>query len=249
MALRAIDRLILIRVKTEWAKKRLSDLAAESLALEHTHVLTRDEKTGVPPHPITILWGDVPAVPTISFDAVCLAGEVIHSLRSALDHLAQQLALVNTPTLTEKELRRVEFPIAEDSTKYEDSKAGKVKGIHPCAIKEIDRLKPYGDGNEEFSALLWRLHALDNIDKHRALFTFGPEFIFTSSWFDGVYHFKTDNPNFAGLEADVEKDLQSEIEEAVSKAKVGQAQALLPSLRELVEMVDAVIKRFEHFLE
>jgi len=165
---------------------------------------------------------------------------VIHSLRAALDHLAQHLALVHTPTLTDKELRRIEFPIAEDSTKYKDSKTGKVKGIHPDALKEIDGLKPYGDGDGQFSALLWRLHDLDNIDKHRTFFTFGPEFIFTSDWFDGVYHFTTDNPNFAGLEAEVEKDIQSEIKETINQTKVGQAQALLPLLRELAEMVDAI---------
>src|ERR1700676_3999007 len=193
--LRAIDRLVCIRIKTEWAKKRMSDLAAESLTLEHTHLLGRDENTGVPQHPIAILHGEVPTAPTIKFDAVCLAGEVIHSLRAALDHLAQHLALVHTPTLTDKELRRIEFPIAEDSTKYKDSKTGKVKGIHPDAIKEIEGLKPYGDGDGQFSALLWRLHDLDNIDKHRTFFTFGPEFIFMSDWFDGVYHFTTDNPN------------------------------------------------------
>jgi hypothetical protein len=250
MALRAIDRLILIRVKTEWAKKHLRDLAAESLTLKQTTVVTADEKTGVPPHPIAMLWGDFPNVPTISFDAVCLAGDVIHNLRAALDHLAQQLALLNTPTLTQEKLRLIEFPIAETFAKYKKSKAGKVEGIHPDAIKAIDTLEPYGDGNGKFSALLWRLHALDNIDKHRTLFTFGPEFIFTADWMgQGVYHFKTDNPHFAGIEAEVEKDIKSRMQETISQTKVGEVQALLPTLRELVEMVDEVIKGFERFLE
>jgi hypothetical protein len=250
MALRAIDRLILIRVKIEWAKKHLRDLAAESLTLQHTYVLTRDENTGVPPNPIEIFWGDIPKAPTISFDAVCLAGDVIHNLRAALDHLAQQLALLNTPTLTQEKLRQIEFPIAESFAKHKKSKAGKVEGIHPDAIKAIDTLEPYGDGNGKFSALLWRLHALDNIDKHRTLFTFGPEFIFTADWMgQGVYHFKTDNPHFVGIEAKVEKDIKSRMQEAISQTKVGEVQALLPTLRELVEMVDEVIKGLERFLE
>lgn len=248
--LRAIDRLILIRVKTEWAKKHLSDLAAESLTLKQTTVVTADEKTGVPPHPIAMLWGDFPSVPTISFDAVCLAGDVIHNLRAALDHLAQHLALIGCPTLTDKELRQIEFPIAETYAKYESGKTGKVKGIKPDAIEAIDSLKPYGDGDGEFSALLWRLHALDNIDKHRTLFTFGPEFIFTADWMgQGVYHFKTDNPHFAGIEAEVEKDIKSRMQETIRQTKVGEVQALLPTLRELVEIVDEVIKGFERFLE
>src|ERR1700675_4631647 len=147
MALRAIDRLILIRVKTEWAKKHLRNLAAESLTLQHTYVLTRDENTGVAPNPIAIFWGDIPKAPTISFDAVSMAGDIIHNLRSALDHLAQQLALVNTPTLTDKELRGVEFPISETAAKYKADTARKVQGIHPKAVEAIDGLKPHGDGD------------------------------------------------------------------------------------------------------
>jgi hypothetical protein len=109
-----------------------------------------------------------------------------------LDHLAQQLALIGCPTLTDKELRQIEFPIAEILTKYEADNARKVRGMRPEAVKEIDRLKPYKDGNDA----LWRIHELDNIDKHRTLFTCGPEIIFTSDWFNGVYQFKTDEPAF-----------------------------------------------------
>jgi len=244
MSLRALDRLILIRVKIEWAKKHLRSLAAESLTLQHTTVVMRDENTGVPPHPIAMLWGDFPSVPVLSFDAACLAGDVVHNLRSALDHLAQQLALVGCPSLTDKELRQIEFPIAESLAKYEADKARKVKGMKPEAIKKIDGLRPYKGGNDA----LWRLHELDNIDKHRALFTFGPEFIFTSDWFDGVYHFKTDDPNFVGLEADVEKDIKLEIEKALSKSEIGQANALLPTLHQLVGFVDELVLEFKTLL-
>jgi|ERR1035437_2198971 hypothetical protein len=248
MALQAIDRLILIRVKVEWAKKRLRDLAAETLPEEYAHVLIRDENTGIAPHPITI-EGKVPPVRILSFDAVCIAGDVIHSLRASLDHLAQQLAAVYTPTISREELRRVEFPITETFAKYKAKDARIIKGIHPDAIKTIDALKPYGDGDGPLSAALWRLHYLDIIDKHRGLFTLGPEFLFTASWFDGAYHFKAGNPNFAGIEADVEKDLQLEIEETVNKAKVRRSNAVLPTLHQLAEVVENLILGFEPFLE
>jgi hypothetical protein len=172
MPLDAESRLVLIRVKSKWAEKQLRNLAAEILALQHTIVVERDKNTGVAPHPITFMWGEgFPKVPTISFDAVCLAGDIIHNLRAALDHLAQQLALIGCPTLTDKELRQIEFPIAETLTKYEADKARKVRGMRPEAVEEIDRLKPYKDGNDA----LWRIHELDNIDKHRTLFTCGPD--------------------------------------------------------------------------
>jgi hypothetical protein len=249
MTVKILNRLVLIKVKTERAKKHLRDLAAEALTIKETAILVADEKTDVPPHPTGFLWGDFPMVPTISFDAISIAGDVIHNLRSALDHLAQHLALVYTPTLTDKELRGVEFPIAKTFAEYKDSKARKVKGIHPNAIEAIDSLKPYGDGDGQFSTLLWRLHALDNIDKHRNLFTVGPQTVFTFSWLPGAYHLKTDNPDFSRFGADVEKDFQTEVDETISKTKVGQAQALIPALHELVEMVEGIIWRLREFLE
>lgn len=249
MALEAIDRLILIRVKVEWAKKRLRDLAAQMLPLNHAHVLIRDENTGVAQHPITILEGTVPLVQVLSFDTLCIAGDVIHNLRASLDHLAQQLAAVYTPTISPEELKYVAFPIAETFAKYTKYKPKQVKGIHPDAIKAIDALKPYGDGDGELSSSLWRLHHLDIIDKHRTLFTLAPEVLFTSSWFDGAYHFKAGNPNFAGIETDAEKNLKLEIEEAVNKAKVGRSSAVLPTLHQLVEVVENSILRFKPFLE
>jgi len=108
------------------------------------------------------------------------------------------MALVYTPSLTDRELKKIELPISETISKYKTDTAGKIKGINPLAVEAIDGLKPYGDGDGEFSVLLWRLHALNNIDKHRTLFTFGPEFVFTADRFPVVYHVKTDNPNLAG---------------------------------------------------
>jgi hypothetical protein len=41
--------------------------------------------------------------------------------------------------------------------------------MRPDAIKAIDAIKPYRGGNET----LWRLHRLNNVDKHRLLITSG----------------------------------------------------------------------------
>lgn len=249
MPLRAIDRLVLLRVKVEWAKKRLRDLAAETVTLNYAHVIGVDENS-VSEHPIDILSGTVPLVPMLSFDAICTAGDVIHNLRAALDHLTQHLAVVHTPTLTAEDLKWVEFPIKETFAKYKAKNGREVKGIHPKAVEAIDLLKPYGDGNGELSAVLWRLHQLDIIDKHRTLFTFGNDFLLTADWLNGgAYHFKAGNPDFAGLKADVEKDLELEIEETINQAKVGQSNAVLPTLHQFVEVVDNLILSFEPFLE
>ena len=247
MSLKAIDRIILIRVKVERAKKHLRDLATEILALEHTDIVISDVDFDVPPHPITFLHTtpDLNRVPTLSFDVVSIAGDVIHNLRAALDHLAQHLAIVGCPSLSDKELRQIEFPIAETPAKYETDKARKVKGMRREAIEEIDRLKPYKGGNDA----LWRIHELDNIDKHRALFTLAHDFLFISDWLPGGFLLKTDNPQFSGVESKVEQDIQAEIEEAVGKPKIPQGGALLPSLHQLVDFVDNLIPSFEPLLK
>jgi hypothetical protein len=191
-------------------------------------------------------------VPTLSFDAIAIAGDVIHNLRSALDHLANQLVLVgliatplSTP-LTEAEWRQIEFPICDGIAKYKSSKAGKVKGMTPMAKEAIDRLKPYKGGNDA----LWRIHELDNIDKHRTLFTVARDFLFTSDWFDGgAYLRKADNPNFSSIEPNVEQDVQAEINESVSNLEVTQSNALLPTLHQLVDFVDGLVLSFKPLLE
>jgi hypothetical protein len=251
MALQAIDRLILIQVKVEGAKKNLRNLAADIIALDHIAILTPDSNTGVPPHPIALLdssnfdLGYIKKVPTLPFHVVSTAGDIVHNLRAALDHLAYHLVAVGMECapvipLTDIEMRQIEFPIAETPEKYEAEKTRKVKRMLPEAIDVIDGLKPYKGGNDS----LWRIHELDNIDKHRTLFTLAYEFLFTGDWFDGAYLVKAENPLFAGVEAEVEKDIQFEIQEALSQSQITDANALLPSLHQLVNFVDNLVVSF-----
>ncbi len=249
--LNADDRIILVKVKVERAKRHLRDLAAEVPTLQHTTILTPDPNTGVAPHPISLLHPNkFQRVPTLSFEVVAIAGDVVHNLRAALDHLAKQLVLVGLRAappiqpLTEKELRQIEFPIAETLTKYESDKARKVKGMLPEAVEAIDKLKPYKGGNDA----LWRIHELDNIDKHRSLFTLAPDFLFTADWFEGAYLLKADSPQFAGVEPSVEQDIQLEIKNALGTGQTGQTNALLPSLYRLVDFVDNLVLEFKPLL-
>jgi hypothetical protein len=132
---------------------------------------------------------------------------------------------------------------------YGSEKARKVEGMRELAIKHIDNLKPYKSGNQ----LLWRIHELDNIDKHRTLFTVDRDYLFvagcmpTSNW---PYWLKTDSPHFTGVfDPDVEKDVQLEIEKAVSRAKVTESDALLPSLQDLIGSTEELVFRFKPMLE
>ena len=91
-----------------------------------------------------------------------IAGDAIQNLRSALDHLAWQLVLTNGGIP-----RSVTgFPITASAQEHTSAKSRRrVEGMRQVAIDAIDALKPYQGGNET----LWRLHCLNNRDKHRLL--------------------------------------------------------------------------------
>jgi hypothetical protein len=114
--------------------------------------------------------------------SVCV-GDIIHNLRSALDHLAWQLACAFTDG-NPSQSRRIQFPI-EDDPKTFKTRCGKLQDhgawlaeIDPAHRAVIEEFQPYRgwaspsqrwfacDGHE-----LALLRDLSNIDKHRMLTT------------------------------------------------------------------------------
>jgi hypothetical protein len=95
-------------------------------------------------------------------------GDVLQSLRTALDYIA--CALV--PGCRQGLSTSTYFPILNEAPTPEQLKTafdGKVKGIKHEALEKIASLKPYKGGDD----ILWRLHALNKIDKHRLLVAAG----------------------------------------------------------------------------
>lgn len=243
MALTATDRLILVSVKIHRAKKHLRDLESElaSFGMKEFYAVTTDTNTEL---------RQLGKHRILTFDTLGLAGDVIHNLRSALDHLANQLAWVgsgNEPS------RQVEFPIAKDAATYERDKARKTQGILPEVVKAIDALEPYKNGKGE---ALWQLHELDNIDKHRTLFTYSHDCFLVADWLsevsDSPYNLKASNPHFVGVESfdsEVEQDMEIEIDKAVNQPKIVPGNPLLPSLVGLVDCVNDLVLNFRPFLQ
>src|SRR5271157_1548995 len=236
MALTATDRLILVSVKVHRAKKHLRDLESElaSFGMKDFYAVTTNADSQIAQTSHNLNKQRI-----LTFDTLGLAGDVIHNLRSALDHLAYQLAWVGSGE--EPRSRRIEFPIAKDATTYERDKARKVEGMRPEVVKVIDALKPYKGGNDA----LWRIHELDNIDKHRILFTYSHDCFLVADWLSEVsswpYNLKASNPHFAGIGAfdgEVEQDMEIEIDEAVGQTKIMPGNPLLPSLVQLVDYVN-----------
>jgi hypothetical protein len=99
-----------------------------------------------------------------------ITGDVVQNLRSALDHLAYDLWVKEANSQGRGD--KIYFPIDKDQASYNKNKAGKVQGISRRSLAIIDSLSPYPGGND----VLWRIHTLNNHDKHRLLVTVGSSF-------------------------------------------------------------------------
>ena len=90
-----------------------------------------------------------------------LIGDIIHNIRSSLDHVASEMARINS-----KPDKHVYFPFGESASGLEEQI--KRKNFTYCgddAVALLRTFKPYKQGNLELRAL----HDLDILDKHRAL--------------------------------------------------------------------------------
>jgi hypothetical protein len=106
-------------------------------------------------------------------------GDCLQCFRSALDHLAFELASKFTVPMTDEIEKDSAFPILSDVDKHgnlgvgphkwRSALANDVRGIDPKAQAEIELLQPYKRGHAYDTDPLWRLGQLNNIDKHRIL--------------------------------------------------------------------------------
>ncbi len=98
-----------------------------------------------------------------------ILGDLLYCLRSALDQTIWQLAKLKSGGYPED----TQFPIL-DKWNHEARKTFKrqTAGVPAGAIGIIKALQPHHRANPS-AHLLWRLHALNNIDKHRRIPVWG----------------------------------------------------------------------------
>ncbi len=166
-AARAVsDRLAGARAKVERAKQHINELDTILGAFFRTNPYRVGTKRDPQTRRLIYYLVSVRDVPP---EISVVAGEVLQSMRSALDHLAYQLVLVGTGQ--SDPFYHVYFPIFDSSSEYEAKKLKQIRGMRQDAIDAIDELKPYRGGNDT----LWRLHKLNLVDKHRLLVTVGSQ--------------------------------------------------------------------------
>jgi hypothetical protein len=94
-----------------------------------------------------------------------LAGEVVHHLRSSLDHVIYALVVKNH----HKPNNFHQFPICETPRQFKDAcKRGQIDGVSFTAKKLIEEVQPYTSPTPD-DTILNVVAQLDNADKHRLL--------------------------------------------------------------------------------
>ena len=150
--------------KYNWAKKHIDDL--DSILQDFARNTDRHGilaiKHDVETETITYYVERVPDIPP---EFALRTGDILHSLRGALDYMF--CGVIGDAAV--KQLRgKAKFPIHHTAASYRDT-ITKVQGLSQMAIEAFDRIRPYKGGD----AFLWSLHTLNNIDKHRLLLTTG----------------------------------------------------------------------------
>jgi len=153
--------------KRQWANKHLKSLKAEieALSQRYPYEISANDDPSTGDHLVQITH------PTIlpGIQAVLYLGDFICSLRSALDHIAYQLASLTSPAPS----REICFPIYEKNTvDFQVKIAKSTFGIPDPAVAIIKMLQPYHYGDAYKTSHLWRLNTLWNIDKHRHISPF-----------------------------------------------------------------------------
>lgn len=96
-----------------------------------------------------------------------IAGEVVHDLRSALDHLAWELVLSHSGTPTQRDARKVQFPIRKKRQEW--SSEYTVTNMDPANGALLEPEQPFSSSSNPDSHPLAILQDLSNHDKHRVL--------------------------------------------------------------------------------
>ena len=248
------ERLSLIRVKAERAKRHLCDLeVARNSFLNSNPYRIECESNPQTGYNIYRVF-DIQSTPV---EIGLIVGDAIHNLRSALDHLAYQLVISNGKIPT----KQTAFPVFDDATKYKAGLAGKVSGMAKSAIDEIDAAEPYQGGK---GAGLWVLHYLDIADKHHALLiplinVTGASFTISGFWERGYRGVGgVSFPNFgkplkdgdvvATREAEMDNDMSLNLDVAFTEPEVIEGKPVIETLQRLVALVDDLILRFKPFL-
>ncbi len=159
----SIELLERLTAKPKWAVSQINDL---EVLLNDTFPRANPYGVRCEDDPNTLeRTYYVTNLPDVPVEISLVAGDILQNLRSSLDHLVCHLVHKEGNPVTSQ----TAFPVANNAAEYISAVCRrKVKGAGQKAIDAIDAIEPYKGGK---GAMLWRLHKLNNLDKHRLLLT------------------------------------------------------------------------------
>lgn len=245
-----------IDIKVERAKEHIRDL---ELQIRHFHdggpyeVLRQDGTNGEITFRVKVRAQPPPEWGTI-------IGDVIHNLRSALDYLVWQLVLANGKTPGKK----TGFPICQNTEEFETHGQQKIRGVTDEVVRLVRELKPYRGGND----VLWRLHELDIMDKHKLLIPVGAAY--SSVVLDSMELLRKTDPEIPSMyidlrpadrqyplqdgaalfrtQAGIHESPKFRFEVAFGEGELVKGEPILETLQQLTTCVEATIMPFRSLL-
>lgn len=142
--------------KYDWAEKHIQKLHSVLREIGKTKPASTFRKTDPETGDVTYYVEKLPILPS---SIPLLTGDILYSLRGALDYLAYGLAEIPNPD--------TKFPIAHNAETYKSQLRRFMPTLRKEALEAFDLIRPYQGGN----LFLWELHRLNIIDKHRFLLT------------------------------------------------------------------------------
>jgi hypothetical protein len=261
----AADRLSRIRPKIERAKQHIGDLERAILDYRSTDPYRLRVEEDFKAREKVYLVHERSPIPE---QLALIAGDAVHNLRSALDHLAWQLVEAGPGSPS----KGTSFPIRDTAPKKEADFRAKIKGMKPGAESLIESLQPYKGGNGD----LWTLHRLDIIDKHQLLLVAACAVGEVSSppidtqgdlsqvnfqlkirtpfgkQPDGTFPIMKDGTEFArstgSTNVPENNDLDLSFEIAFAEPQIVQGKPVLPFVHQLAQLVDGIVRQFVPFL-
>jgi hypothetical protein len=151
-----------VMLKIQRADEHIRNLNAEVAALINgdTYRLVSEPDTDARECVLRVLGPEPPGRLAV------IAGEIVHQLRSILDHLVWQLVIANGGEPS----RKHQFPIHDRPQEFRTAcERGVIKGISASARSMIEAHQPYKRGGTIERNFLHVLREMDNTDKHRSL--------------------------------------------------------------------------------
>ncbi len=148
------------RLKIQRAKRHIQELLSLLVRVQaHSHTVHVETDIDTGYDSLNIELGK--AVPE---EFMCIAGDAMHNLRTALDFVANEIEFLTTGQRT----KHTKFPVCDTRDELVAVINGGFVRKAPKGIIDfiVDVVQPYESGDGK---CIWALHALDIEDKHRLL--------------------------------------------------------------------------------